>query len=162
MNIETGAQRFFFFVSLFIKIKNLEKELEKYKVITKIPIQWADMDAAQHVHNAMYLQLAEAGRILYADKMGIDLTFKKIGPILGWQDCKYIFPITYPDTAIVGARVIEVLEDRFLMEIAVFSEKHQRISALSKQQIIPYDYGKLKKVPLSQDWIDGIEKLENQ
>jgi len=120
------------------------------------------MDSAQHVHNAMYLRLAEAGRLIYAAKMGVDLTFKKIGPILGWQDCKYIFPMTYPDTAIIGTRVIEVLEDRFLMEIAIFSEKHQRISAISKQQIIPYNYGELKKVPLPANWIEGIKRLENQ
>jgi len=140
----------------------MKEELEKYKVVTRLPIQWADMDAAQHVHNAMYLQLAEAGRITYAAKVGIDLTFKKIGPILGWQDCKYIFPITYPDTAIIGARVVEILEDRFLIEIAVFSEKHQRIAALSKQQIIPYNYAELKKVPMPQQWIEGIKNLENK
>jgi len=138
------------------------EELEKYKVITKIAIQWADMDSAQHVHNSMYLRLAEAGRILYAGKMGLDTTFKKTAPILGWQDCKYIFPITFPDTAIIGTRVIEILEDRFVMEIAIFSEKHQRISALSKQHLIPYDYEELKKVPLPPEWIEGIEKLENQ
>ncbi len=137
------------------------KELEKYKVITKIPIQWADMDSAQHVHNVIYLRLAEAGRISYFEKTDIDISFKEIGPILGWQDCKYIFPITYPDTAIIATRVAEILEDRMVMEIAVFSEKYQRIAALSKQHIIPYNYAELKKVPLPKTWINGVHALEN-
>lgn len=137
------------------------KELEKYKVITKIPIQWADMDSAHHVHNAIYIRLAEAGRISYFEKTDIDISFKEIGPILGWQDCKYIFPITYPDTAVIGTRVLEILEDRMVMEIAIFSEKHQRIAALSKQHIIPYNYAELQKVPLPKSWINGVSRIEN-
>lgn len=141
----------------------MEEELKKYKVIKKYQVQWGHMDVARHVNNTVYLRWAESARIAYFEAMGMDTSFQGggVGPILGWQDCKYIFPMTFPDTAILGARTIEEKEDRFIMECAIYSETHQRISAISKQSIIPYNYGELKKVSLPQDWIDSINNLED-
>jgi len=140
---------------------DFQEQLKKYKIVTRIPVQWGDMDAAQHVSNLIYLRWGESSRIFYFKKMKMDTSFKgRVGPILGWQDCKYIFPMTYPDTAIVGCRTLEIKEDRLIMESAIFSEKHQRIAALSKQHIIPYDYIDLKKVPMPEEWMKEIENLE--
>jgi len=140
----------------------MEEELDKYKVISKYKVHWGQMDAARHVNNTVYLRWAESARITYFEAMGMDTSFQGggVGPILGWQDCKYIFPLTFPDTAIVGVRTIEQKEDRFIMECAIFSEHHQRISAISKQSIIPYNYGELKKVALPQEWIRAIEQVD--
>jgi len=140
----------------------IENELKKYPVIEKHAVQWGHMDAAHHVNNGVYFRWLETARIEYFSQMGMDLSFsgKEIGPILGWQDCKYIFPLTFPDVAICGARVIEMREDRFIMECAVYSENHQRISALSKQSIIPYDYEKLCKAAIPEEWRQKIKSLE--
>ncbi|RMG87415.1 MAG: thioesterase [Bacteroidetes bacterium] len=141
----------------------MQTELSKYKVIERYPVHWGDMDSANHVNNLIYLRWAESGRIAYFQKIKMDTSFggDETGPILGWQDCKYIFPVTFPDTVVVGVRVAEILDDRFMMECAVFSEKHQRIAALSKQSIIPYNYAKLKKVPLPEAWVAAIQKIES-
>lgn len=140
----------------------MEEQLKKYPVLIRIPVQWGEMDAAAHVNNLIYLRWTESGRIEYFAKMGMDTSFQsqEAGPILGWQDCKYIFPITYPDTAIIGVRTLEIKEEYFIMESAIFSEKHQRIAAISQQRIVPYSYVELKKVPLPQLWLEGIKKLE--
>lgn len=141
----------------------MQEELKKYPVIVKIPAQWGDMDAAAHVNNLIYLRWSESGRIVYFEKMGMDTSFNSgdAGPILGWQDCKYIFPMTYPDTAVVGIRTIEVNDRFLLMETAIFSEKHQRIAAISQQKIVPYSYEKLKRIEMPEDWKKAIEALEN-
>lgn len=140
----------------------MEEELKRYKVIKKYSVQWGHMDSARHVNNTVYLRWAESARIAYFEAMDMDTSFEGggIGPILGWQDCKYIFPLTFPDVAIVGARIIEQREDRFIMECAIYSETHQRISAISKQSIIPYSYGELKKVALPQEWVDAIKHVD--
>lgn len=140
----------------------MEEELNKYKVLAKYKVQWGHMDAARHVNNTVYLKWAESSRIAYFEAMGMDTSFQGggVGPILGWLDCKYIFPMSFPDTAIVGARTIEKKEDRFIMECAIYSEAHQRISAISKQSIIPYNYNALKKEALPQEWISAIAKID--
>ena len=141
----------------------MEEELKKYKVIQEYKVQWGHMDAARHVNNTVYLRWAESARIAYFEAMAMDTTFQGggVGPILGWQDCKYIFPLTFPDTAIVGARTIEKQDDRFIMECAIYSTTHQRISAISKQSIIPYNYGALKKVDLPITWIEKINAIDS-
>jgi len=127
-----------------------------------IPVQWGEMDAAAHVNNLIYLRWTESGRIEYFKKMGMDTSFAAgdAGPILGWQDCKYIFPMTYPDTAIIGIRALEINEKYLLIESVVFSEKHQRIAAISQQKIVPYSYQKLKRIEMPESWRQGIEALE--
>lgn len=140
----------------------MRTSIEDYKIVIKIPVQWGEMDSANHVNNLIYLRWAESARIEYFAQMKMDISFKPgdTGPILGWQDCKYIFPMTFPDTAIIGCRVNEILEDRFIVETAIFSEKHQRIAAISKQSIIPYSYKDLKKVEMPKEWVDKIREIE--
>ena len=139
----------------------MEKQLTKYQVIVEFPVQWGEMDAANHVNNLIYLRWSESARIKYFEKVGVSTDFKgEAGPILGWQDCKYIYPVTYPDIVIVGARTVEIREDRFFMECAIFSKQHQRIAAISKQSIIPYSYTALKKIKIPQMWLENIQALD--
>lgn len=117
------------------------------------------MDSAQHVNNLVYLRWAETARVSYFAAIGVDTSFSAdggVGGILAWQDCKYTYPMTYPDTALVGVRIAEVLDDRFIMETAIFSKRHDRLAAVTKQSIVPYDYAKLQKVPLPERWRTGI------
>ena len=105
------------------KRPGMEDALKKYKMVVRYDVHWSDMDAAQHVNNLVYLRWAESARISYFEQLKLDISFQagQTGPILGWQECKYIFPMTFPDTAIVGIRTVEILGDRFIMECAVSS-----------------------------------------
>jgi len=140
----------------------MSEDLRSFKLIMNYILQWGDMDAAQHVNNVNYLRWCESARIAYFDLMGMDLSFSNgVGPILGYQDCKYIFPLTFPDTAIIACRTESIMEDRFIMECKVYSKKHERISAISKQSIIPYNYDTLTKSALSNEWREAIAKIED-
>ena len=126
---------------------------------TQVSVQWGDMDAARHVNNVVYLRWAETSRIEFFEKIfpGTFDFSRGIGPILAWQDCKYIFPLTYPDVALLGVRVDELRDDRFLLELQVFSAKHERLAAISRQSIMAYDYGALKKAALPAEWVAGLQ-----
>ena len=135
--------------------------LSDYPVQLALPVQWADMDAAAHVNNLVYLRWAESARIALFERIGMDLDFQTAteGTILGWQECKYIFPMTFPDTAQIGIRVLEVAEYHFLVETAVFSERHGRIVAISKQKLVAYDYKAGTKIQLPRFWVERMEQL---
>ena len=132
---------------------------EQFDTLHRFPVHWGDMDSAQHVNNLVYLRWAETARVLYFEAIGVNTSFSPggVGAILAFQDCKYTFPMTYPDTALVGARTVDVGEDRFTMETAIFSERHDRLAAVTRQVIVPYDYGKLAKAALPPAWVNGIE-----
>lgn len=142
-------------------MSDISDELDGFPVRLEIPVQWGDMDAAQHVNNIIYLRWTESSRIEYFRLMGIDDTFQsEAGPILGWHDCKYIFPLTYPDTAIVTCRVSEVRQDRIILLSHIYSMKHQRLAAISTQAIIPYDYTNFRKTAIPLMWKEAVKALE--
>ncbi len=137
-------------------------ELSDFTHVMEFPVHWGEMDAAQHVNNLVYLKWSETARIDYFTKIGINTEFSTegIGPILGWQDCKYIFPIRYPDSILIGTRTHELKDDRFVLQCVVFSKSKNRLASISHHDVIPYDYGQLKKVPLPEYWREGIEKFD--
>ena len=119
----------------------------------ELPVQWGDMDAAQHVNNTVYLRWIESARIEMFQKMnGGTFEFKKIVPILAWQDCKYIFPVTYPDRVVISLDIIELLQDRVVCEGKIYSKKHERIVAISKTLLMAYNMEELKKYSFPQAW----------
>ena len=141
----------------------MQELLKEFSSVVELPVQWGEMDAAKHVNNSVYIRWGESARIAYFDKMHLDNSFtEQIGPILGWQDCKYIFPVTYPDTISIGVKTVEIKSDRFFVECHMFSHRHKRIVAINKNSIIAYDYHNLKKAELPQDWIDKISALEGK
>ncbi len=134
---------------------------EDFNTLHRFPVHWGDMDSAKHVNNLIYLRWAETARVLYFKAIGVNVDFGPgdTGAILAYQDCKYTFPMTYPDTAVVGTRTINIAEDRFTMQTAIFSARHDRLAAVTEQVIVPYDYGKLVKAAIPAEWLAGIEKM---
>ncbi len=129
--------------------------MDDFKVTVEIPVQWGEMDSAQHVNNVIYLKWVEAARVKFFLELngGKLVNQENIGPIVAWQDCKYIYPIKYPDTVIVGIRKLEVLDDRLITEAKIFSKTHNRLAAISKQQCMAYDFKVRRKAPLPLNWI---------
>jgi len=75
---------------------------------------------------------------------------------LAWQDCKYIFPLTFPDTVLVTLDVTALKSDRIECEGKIYSKNHDRLAAISKSVFMAYDMKKLAKLPLPKDWTDKI------
>ena len=129
--------------------------MEDYKISVEIPVQWRDMDAAQHVNNVVYLKWVEAARVRYFMYLnnGRLKNEDNIGPILAWQECKYIRPISFPDDVIVGIKRTDTLEDRIVTEAKVFSKRMDRLVAISTQHTVSYDFKARRKVPLPLNWL---------
>jgi acyl-CoA thioester hydrolase len=134
----------------------------QYPISISIPIQWGDMDAFDHVNNVVYLKFFESARIAYFEKMGIvGNTSSHIGPILASTQCKFIFPLRYPDQIWATARATDVQTDRFVMEYAIYSQNHQRIAAKGSGIIVSFDYEKQGKVELPPSWKEKILFIED-
>lgn len=134
--------------------------IEKYKVRLDIPVRWGDMDALDHVNNAVYIGWNEDARIAYFMESINNLSVDNVGPILARQDIKYIYPVTFPDTVTVGIRVSEVLEDRLIFETKMWSDKSQKLVALVHSTVMAYDVAKKTKASIPQVWLDKIKEIE--
>ncbi len=138
--------------------------LEGYEHALSIPVAWGDMDAYRHVNNVSYFRYQQSGRIAYFEKLGfVDEGRAKalqIRPILASTGCRFKAPMTYPDTAHVGIRIERIGEDRFVIHHAVASEKLGRIAAEGESVVVSYDYDRLEKVPLPEEWRKRLEKAK--
>ena len=103
----------------------------KGAISTKIPVQWGEMDAFNHVNNVVYIRWCETARIelfrnIWGNK-GINmkeiLEGSGVGPILANFNINYKIPISYPDNVIIQTRVAHIGNSSFNVEHQVFTEK---------------------------------------
>jgi acyl-CoA thioester hydrolase len=142
----------------------MSNELKDFPVIIKLPVLWGHMDAFQHLNNVVFFRFFESVRIAYFEEIGFLEVMKStgIGPILASTSCKYIKPITYPDTVSVGARVTNIEEDRFGMEYTMLSQEKEEITATGTALVVSYDYNKNKKANIPDEIRDKILNLERK
>ncbi len=143
-------------------MNQLEKFNAQYAVQIELPIQWGDMDAFNHVNNAMYFRYFESARIAYFEKLGVMEIGSKnnIAPILAETNCRYKLPLNYPDTILVGARIIENHSYGFMMEYAVYSYQHKKISSIGTGRIVMLNYATHEKVKVDSELLSKINELE--
>ena len=144
-------------------IKQLEKFNQNYPVQIELPVQWGDLDAFNHVNNAMYFKYFESVRIAYFEKLGVMGKASKdnVAPILAETGCRFKYPLNFPDTLLVGASVIENHSHGFLMEYAVFSRELERITSIGTGRIVMLNYSSHEKVKVDDELLKNIAHLEN-
>ena len=130
-------------------------------------VMWGDMDALQHVNNIEYFKYFQIARIAYFEKNNYDSLFSdtRISTILASTQCKFIYPLTYPDSISIGARVDLIANEYFTMKYAVISKKHQRLVAIGDAKVVMFDYVKNKKTLVPEQIkkrILSFEKTEVQ
>ena len=141
----------------------LQKSLDTYPVVIEIPIRWGDMDAFQHVNNIVFFQYFESARMAYLEKIQALDYFEStgIGPILASTRCRFRFPVTYPDTLSVGAKVTDIGQDRFTHQYLAFSNVHRKVAAEGEGIVVTIDYKSNAKSPLPEPIKQRIYALEN-
>ena len=140
----------------------MEEWLKNFPVVVTLPVVWGEIDAMQHVNNAVYFRYFESARTAYFEKLGVwRLTRQSgLGVILASINCRFRIPLTYPDTVSVGVRAIRLEADRFIIDHCVVSHKHQKIAAEGEGLMICYDYREQKKTLMSETMKQEIENLE--
>jgi len=138
--------------------------LSEFPVVYETPVAWGEMDALGHVNNIVYFRYFESARMQYFGHMRFWEYMEEtgIGPILGFTDCKFRKPLTYPDQVFVGTRVRTLLADRFIMEYRVISEKQEGIVAEGEGVIVIYDYRTRQKATMPLDVKSRIEEIEKR
>lgn len=138
--------------------------LENYPVQIHLETMWGEMDSFQHINNIIYFRYFESVRIEYFIRIRALEIMKEtnIGPILAETTCKFKRPLKFPEKITVGAKIDEILEDRFCMKYVVFSENNnQKAAAEGSGLIVYYDYKNNKKTTLPNEVLSNIKKIEN-
>lgn len=140
----------------------MEELLKEFPVVVELPVVWGEMDARQHVNNAVYFRYFESARTVYFEKLGVWAMIGEVGVgvILASINCRFRIPLTFPDTISVGVRAVNLQEDRFTVEHRVVSHRHQKIAAEGDGVLVAYDYNQLKKTSLPEAFRQRIHEME--
>jgi acyl-CoA thioester hydrolase len=133
-----------------------------FPVVVQLPVVWGEMDSYRHVNNVVYFRYQECARLEYFRRLGW-FEFEEqtgIGPILQFTQARFRWPLTYPDTVLVTARVIAVSEDRFTLEHRIISERLRVVAAEGQGVVVSYHHGRGEKVPLPEELRRRIAELE--
>lgn len=136
--------------------------LTDYKIISATRVDWGDMDSFQHVNNTRYFRFFENARIEYGLKIGMmdRLQDEGVGPILAWTECKFIRPLLFPDTALVGLRILSIEDTEMMMDYKVVSERNGIVTAVGKSMGVYYNYRENRREPYPEDLIRRSEEIE--
>ncbi len=136
--------------------------LKSFPVLYETEIAWGDMDAFQHVNNAVYLRYFESARIRYFEQTPMfDIMKKKgVGPIVHSHRIRYRFPLTYPDRIRIGVRIIGVGQDRIRVAYRMISLTHDVIAAEGDTTIVFLDYRTGKKAPIPPPVLTAFDDIE--
>lgn len=134
-----------------------------FPVVVETPVAWGEMDSFGHVNNIVYFRYFENARLAYFERVGFVEEVKRsgIGPILATTKCRFRKPLTYPDRVRVGAKAIDVREDRFTMLYCIESEALGTVAADGEGLIVAYDYNENRKAPLPDSVRAAIVELES-
>jgi len=124
--------------------------LAKFPVIVRQPIVWGEMDSYRHVNNVVYFRYFENARLEYVRQMGWFEFEEKtgIGPILAATQARFRRPLAYPDNIAIGARAVDLGEDRFTLEHLIVSEQQQAVVTEGTGLVVVFHYGEGRKTPL--------------
>ncbi len=136
--------------------------LKDFTFVVDFNIEWGDMDALQHVNNIEYFKYFQVARIAYFEKIDSESVMgeKRISSILASTQCKFIYPLAYPDSISVGVRVDTMADQHFTMKYDVISHKHQRLAAIGDAKVVMFDYVNNKKVSIPNEIRKTITDFE--
>lgn len=142
----------------------MDELLADFTTITEIQVAWGEMDALQHVNNAVYFRYFETARLDYFKKINLLVNLKQnhIGPVLGHTECRYKAPVTYPDTLLIGSRVTDLQDDRFTMEYHIVSKTTGKVTTVGSATCVMFDFQHHTKASIPDEIKQAILSTEEK
>lgn len=134
---------------------------ERYPYVISQDLIWRDMDAFQHVNNAVYFRYFEDLRMTWFEASGLVRLMEdtKLGPILASTRCDFRAPLEFPDHIQIGAAVEDIRPKRFTMKYAVWSERHAAIAAEGEGLLVYYDYSAGRSCEIPPQVLEKLSAL---
>ncbi len=135
--------------------------LHDFNFHIQLPVLWGDMDAFQHVNNTRFFRYFESARIEYMLRIGLRSGSQNgIGPILAAASCKFMLPVTYPDTLDIGCRTVVLRTSELEQEYLLVSQKEDRPAALGTAKIVAYDYNNFQRAAIPDSVFQKIQEID--
>jgi acyl-CoA thioester hydrolase len=134
-------------------------------ISTPIQIRFSDVDLAQHVHNAVYLQWFELGRMGFLETIiPKDHDWKAQGLILARNEVDYRMPVRLRDTLVAEVWCSAVGSKSFDLSYSIRRTNGERpgICAEGRSVMVCFDYLEQKTIAVPEAWRKQLESSPEQ
>lgn len=134
--------------------------MDGYPFTFSLQVRWRDLDALEHVNNAVYLTYLEQGRVHYMQEVGLGFQdLEDVGMILAEVTCTYRSPLSLAEQVTVWVRVSELRNSSFIFEYRMEGQDG-RVAATGRSVQVCYDYENERSIPLPDRWRELLTAYE--
>ncbi len=135
--------------------------MEGYRFTMAREVEFRDVDAADHVNNAVYLTYLETARIRYLlGVLGADFAYQ-LSLVLAHVSLDFRSTAHFPETLTIGARVPRVGTKSFDMEHEIRGGDGRLVLEASSV-IVAYDYEANASMLVPEDWRTRLDAYEER
>ena len=134
-----------------------------FRFFIHIEVRFRDLDALNHVNNAVYFTYMEQARFHYMKHLGLlggDLS--DTGMIVAEASCTFKQPIFFGQNIIARIRAAELKNSSFVLEYSLDDVDTGRVMATGRTVQVCYDYEDNKPIPIPYEWRSSIEAFERE
>jgi acyl-CoA thioester hydrolase len=136
-------------------------EMEGYRFVRAREVEFRDIDAADHVNNAVYLTYMETERIGYlVEVLGEDFAYQ-LSLILAHVSIDFRSPARFPETLELGTRVTRVGTKSFAMEHELRGGDG-RVVLEASSVLVAYDYEAGAPMAVPDEWRSRLDAYEER
>ena len=129
-----------------------------YPFSCPVQLRFADVDAMNHVNNAVFVTFLELARMrLWHEHLGFSGSARDIPFIVARVSVDYRSPIGLEDTVRVGLGVKDIGRTSFTFGYGI--EASGRLAAEAESVQVLFDYGSRSPVPIANDLRAKLEAL---
>jgi acyl-CoA thioester hydrolase len=135
--------------------------MDGYRFTLPREVEFRDVDAADHVNNAVYLTYLETARIRYLmEVLGVDFGYRR-SLILAHVRVDFRSPARFPETLAIGTRVTRVGGKSFDMEHEIRGGEG-RLVLEAATVLVAYDYEAAAPMAVPEDWRARLDAYEER
>jgi acyl-CoA thioester hydrolase len=137
------------------------RQMEGYRFTMLREVEFRDVDAADHVNNAVYLTYLESARIRYLiDTLGPEFAYE-LSLILANIAVDFRSPARFPEALEIGARVTRIGTKSFDMEHEIRGGDGRLVLEASSV-LVAYDYEAGAPMAVPEAWRARIDAYEER
>lgn len=106
--------------------------MSKHQV--EIEVRWGDMDAYGHVNNTLFFRYFETARLRYFEDLLKNNDIAMPTVVLAEMSCRFLQPLVYPATIVVGCRVSRLGSSSFDLKSDIY--EGDNLCASSKATLV--------------------------
>jgi acyl-CoA thioester hydrolase len=133
----------------------------EFRFSTPIEVRFRDLDALNHVNNAVYFSYMEHARFAYLKHLGLfESDASNTGMILAEASCTFKAPITLGQNVVARVRATDLKNSSFAFEYSLEDAESGQVMATGRTAQVCFDYAANKSIPIPARWRERIDRFE--